>query len=154
MERLFRIRNNRHYFYTGQLPGGQQIMMGIQLPEILAVYFDKAGRFQKFESRRLQGTLSSHDDSGALAQLRAWQKELHFAAGPIRVKKFFDTQRWVGIRELPEHYEEVIEHPERFESSRLEQLQADIQEWRARGDFVLYWSENYYLDKNGEVVSS
>jgi hypothetical protein len=128
--------------------------MGILLPEMLLVHFDSAGRYQRIEVRPLKGTYVAHDDSGALQELRDWQKELHFAPSPIRVRIFFEANRTIGIRALPDHYQEAIDYPETFEPSRLKLLLDDVQEWRARGDFVFYWGEDYYLDKEGDVVSS
>jgi hypothetical protein len=94
------------------------------------------------------------DESDLTKELVAWQSEIAFVPGAIAVRPFFLPDRWIGTAELPEHYQEVLDHPERFDEQRRRLLEEDIHRWREQGDFVLYWVEDYYLTRDGELTSS
>lgn len=94
------------------------------------------------------------NDEWIREQVRLWQIELGFVDTTIVVQNFFLADDWIGISDLPEHYQHVIDHPDGYEVDRYEELSADIRLWRERGDFVLYWDEEYYLNRDGELESS
>ena len=55
---------------------------------------------------------------------------------------------------MPKHYQEVLDHPEDYDSDSLTEFEEDISLWRDEGAFVLCWTEEYYVDQSGDLVSS
>ena len=70
------------------------------------------------------------------------------------MKTFFLRDRWIGIEDIPRHYQQFLESPEEVNEEYRAELLEDIRQWRERGDFVLHWDEDYYFDRNGAISSS
>jgi len=160
LDRRYAIQDNGSYFRAGHLPNGNQVLMGIQLPNVTLVEFDHAGSFVGVYCRPIAtvGEPSSFSpaelaDSGAVT-IAVWQDQIGFVSATIHLRPFYIDSAWIGIRDLPEHYRDVIENPEDYDDERRETLMQDIGVWRERGDFVLEWCEEYYMDRAGEVTSS
>ena len=135
--------------------------MGIQLPELVMVEFEEGGEYLKTSLRELSQeqvddfqNLSEQDEGEQADAIRDWQREVGFTSATISVKPFFLQDRWIGVKNLPDHYQEFLSHPENYNSQRHKELQEDIQNWNERGDFVLYWDEEYYLNQDGELELS
>lgn len=101
-----------------------------------------------------QFTTQEQDGDSIFEELTDWQDELGFTPGTISIQQFFLSERWIGIKDLPEHYQEVIDQPDEIDESRRRELEEDIRRWLQAGDFVLYWDEEYYLNAAGELESS
>lgn len=154
---LYRIQNNPHYFYAGHLENGNQILMGVQLPELVSVEFDPDGNYIGMAVREIARTKqdsSGFDAEKLSVELRVWQSELGITPGTISVKRFFLPDRWIGIHDLPDYCQEVIDRPEDYDSERIREIEEHVRQWSESGDFVLYWNEDYYLSQEGEVVGS
>lgn len=161
IERLYHIKNDANYFYAGRIKNGKQVLMGIQAPEIIVIEFDEEGncsntilRIISKELLPTQQSISVSETDELTTKLHVWQNELGFVPGTISVKIFFLTDRWIGIRDLPDHYQNVLDRPEDYSDDRRRDLLEDIRQWKKQGDFVLYWDEEYYLNRRGEVDSS
>ena len=141
-------------FYTCTAANGHQLLFGIQLPELVVVDFDRDGILTEVAVRPLRTTTTDPYDDEVARELEEVKRELGWRPSAIHVAEFFLPDRWIGIRRLPDHYQELTDHPERFSEPQRAELEDDIGHWMARGDFVLYWNEDYYLDRDGEVVSS
>lgn len=159
--RLYNIQNDVYHYHTGLLENGNQVLMGVQLPELVMVEFNPEGHFVELAARDISGKLQRYncglyelDDDMLLVELRIWQSEIGLTPSTISVREFFFPDRWIGIKDIPEHYQDVIERPEDYDEERRRQLQDDIREWSEDGSFVLYWNEDYYLSKEGELESS
>ena len=149
------------HFYAGHLVSGTQVLMGVQFPDFVMVEFNADGDYLKtsvrkasIESKNIFDIPLTNEDEEFLTEFRGWQTELGFIAGTISVKQFFLSDRSIGIKDLPDHYQEVLDFPDNIDAKRLKELQQDIRLWRESGDFVLYWDEEYYLDQDGELESS
>lgn len=160
-ERLYTVASNPPYFYTGRLANGTQLLMGIQPPDFVLVEFDIHGNYLRVwgEDNALGSSgISQHlvepKADETLVQLQSWQTKLGIKHDTILIKKFFLPERWIGIKELPEHYQEVLDEPDTFTLERQKQLNDDIRLWNDAGSFVLYWDEDYYLNREGEIESS
>jgi hypothetical protein len=152
-ERLYTIQHDGWHYHAGRIRSGTQVLMGVQLPELVMVEFDDEGGFLRTLQRALSRAAVSDEDQRA-RELERWQEELGFTPGAISVHRYFLPERWIGIRDLPDHYQEVLDRPEALTEERRRELEEDIRLWRERGDFVLYWDEDYYLDRDGELQSS
>jgi hypothetical protein len=69
-----------------------------------------------------------------------------------------DSKPWeyegIGIEDVPWHHLEFLANPSAFEEEEQANLPTRIQEWLDRGDFVLWWGNDYDVNNHGEVVSS
>ena len=83
---------------------------------------------------------------------------MRFTPGTICVKQFFmHDPRWlngIGITDLPEHYQEFLDHPESVAEDDRVCYREEIEEWLTSGEFVLWFNEDYYLNEEGELDSS
>ena len=146
--RLYKIQNDTDHYFTGRLSNGNQVLTGSagtnsdgeqrQTPTFPLVEFDKDGT--------LLGVYT--EETGAPF------RPLRFTPGTISVKQFFLPEHWLGITDLPEHYREFLDHPENAGEDERLYYPDQIAEWRANGDFVLCCDEDYYLNEEGELVSS
>lgn len=73
---------------------------------------------------------------------------------PIRVKKFFLSEDYVGIRQYPTTIEEVLAEMNSYDDEEREYFQRDIDQWDKSKQFVLEWYKEYFVDQYGRVVSS
>lgn len=141
-------------FDAGVLPDGQQVLVGLQLPELVVVRFSSEGMLSGVEVVASIAPKNCSMAEQASTELDRWKAEVGYRAMTITVQPFFLRDRWIGIADLPQHYQEVLDQPEGFDEDIRGNLLDDIRQWQLRGDFVLYWDEDYYLNKDGEVVSS
>jgi hypothetical protein len=140
--------------------------MGFQHPELVAVMFDQKGGFIKFEAHPISDEAKAALGNGSTAigddlrriidpEFLAWQQTIGFRPGPIKVVKFFLPECYIGIQDLPQHYQEFLENPEFVtDSQEREEWYSDIKNWRDNGSFVFCWGDDLWMDKNGEVSSS
>ena len=150
----YTIQPSHDVFDAGVIPDGQQVLVGLQLPELVVVRFSKQGSLTGVTVFATVGSSNGSTADQANAELARWEAEIGFRATPITVEPFFLLDRRIGIADLPQHYQEVLDHPESVDKDRRLDLLDDIRQWQVRGDFVLYWDEDYYVNKDGEVVSS
>lgn len=150
----YTIRPGHGVFDAGVLPDRQQVLVGIQFPELVVVHFSSNGVLLGVEVVATVLSRSGITIDQASRELARWKSVAGFRPMAISVEPFFLRDRLIGIADLPEHYQEVLDRPESFDEVRRSTLLDDIRQWHLRGDFVLYWIEDYYLNKDGEVVSS
>ena len=77
--------------------------------------------------------------------------------GLVRVRRFFDDRRQIGIRPIDDHHKEFAVDPEAYCSGDREDVtdQMEIlQSWVAEKQFVFDFHNNYWVDDTGEVESS
>lgn len=93
------------------------------------------------------------DDNEITSGMKDWAEQLQIVTGTISIKKFFVPEYWVGIKDLPDHYQDVLDNPNDYKSE-LDDLYVEINEWQSRGDYVLWWNDEYYMSQEGEVIST
>jgi hypothetical protein len=159
--RLYNIQHEPGSFHTGHVKNGNQILISVQLPEIVMVEFDADGNYLRVATREIPKQYLSVvndrlrvDDYVLSALIENWRDEIGLIPGTISVKQFFLPERWICIRDLPDHYQEVLDNPEDYDDEELQNLREDIRQWLAHGDFVLYLDRDYYLSSEGEVEST
>jgi hypothetical protein len=164
-EKLYLIQNLGGDGYSaGRTRDGRQILFGAFMDWLFAVYFDNDGQLIDVE-RKPWESLSSHsgmsgrvvdDRLGLLKRLSLWQVEMGIELGTIAVRKFFIPGDLVGIRDLPEHFEEFERDPEGFaeDAEHMDEFREMLKQWRENGNFCLWWSNDYWLQADGELESS
>lgn len=159
-QRLYNITTNTPYFYTGRLSDGTQMLIGVQPPNLVGIVFDVTGDYLETSLKQMdqeqEPTAEDQDkaDAAFSALIHEWQTDLGVVPGTISVNQFCLPERFIGITDLPEHYQEVLDHPENFTEERLQMLRGDIEAWRANGQFVLNWDEDYYMSEEGDLDST
>ncbi len=165
IKRLYNIRNSPPYFYTGHLSDGMQALINVQMPDLFMVVFDADGNYLRTSTKAISQERhlsdvplaeappgSAYDEFTAHAQ--EWQKELGVTPKTILVKQFYLPELHIGITDLPEHYQEVVDHPENFSAEHLQELQVEVEAWLGSGEFVLDLDIDYYMSEEGEVEST
>jgi hypothetical protein len=154
----YTVRNNGQYFTTGIDGQGRQVLMGLLFgaasPEVVGVFFDKSGDFLGSVAEPVGPRPNEDDEAAAYRTLAGLQRTIGLTPASISIKKFWLADRQVGISDLPEHYQDFLNNPGEFDERRRAELSGDVQRWFLEGDFVLWWGEDYYLDKDGDVSSS
>lgn len=77
-----------------------------------------------------------------------------FMPGTIHVKSFFVPDIWFGIQDLPDHYQEFIDQPNRADEELYFGYPELIEDWRERKSFILWCNEDYDVSEDGELESS
>lgn len=156
-QRLYLIQNDIYHYHTGRLSNGNQVLMD----ECSRIEFDAEGNLlAAFGQETSQSTLKAMDIEGnvlAVFSQKAPQSSsmmLPVTPGTISVKPFFLPELWLGIRDLPDHYQEFLDHPENANEEERHYYPEEISNWRECGNFVLWWNEDYYLNEDGELESS
>jgi hypothetical protein len=168
---LYPIRTEESYLlHTGFTSDNRQVLMGLYCPDIVAIFFEQNGSLLEAQKRRLsflkpdEGVYDIYDPR-ITDELLSWQTELGFQPGTIRVKRFFVWDNpefssdlpWmrngIGIQDYPDHFAEILGDPNALEEEK-EALQKSLEPWEADGQFVLWWGNDYWLNREGEFVSS
>jgi hypothetical protein len=157
--RLYSLRSHPYYgFHTGNLPSEQQLLVGRYYNAILAIFFDATGQMLQINEKIVINTTRIPLDFTPEEQrqfddaITSYLAQLHFQEGPIHVWEFFT--HGVGIDILPSHYQDFLDDPTRFPLEEHEYIRQDIERWLGRGNFVFYWGEDYYCNREGKVISS
>src|SRR5262249_13684062 len=84
------------------------------------------------------------------------RRELQLSPGVIRIKAFCLPEEEIAVYELPENLQNFQENPGNPNLSDVERtdLQEFFRAWKEHGQFVLIWQNDFWLDRNGEVVAS
>jgi hypothetical protein len=143
-QRLYAIQDDFYHYRTGYLDDGNQVLLlsddeGARVAESPWVEFDGEGDL-----------ITVHP--GEVTPIS--KPALSFTPGTIRVKPFFLPDLWIGIRNLPDHYQKFLDNPADASEEERRYYPEKIRDWRESGSFVLWFNEDYYLSKDGEVESS
>jgi hypothetical protein len=170
-ERLYRLQSAESYgFLAGTTSDGDQIIIGKDLCSIVAIRFDARGKLKSFEERpfdrsgnRVPALIEEVPfvlEPGAAVRITRilddWKRELGILEGTISVEEFSIPNHSIGIEELPSHHVDFLEDPESDEwtDEDRERLPRAITEWRAKGNFIFFWNEDYWMNPDGSVGSS
>ena len=84
------------------------------------------------------------------------RRELSVTSGVIRIKAFCLPEEELAVYELPESSHDFQDNPDNPDLSDEERrgLIEFFREWKAHGQFVLVWQDDFWLDGNGEVVAT
>ena len=141
-ERLYKIQNDIYHYYAGHFSNGNQVLMNSDgseddVPIFPLVEFDKDGNLLVVHITETSDFTPSV-----------------FTPGTISVKEFFVLDQWIGIKQLPEHYQEFLDAPQNATDEERLHYPKEIEGWRSSGEFVLWFSDDYYLNEEGELDSS
>ncbi len=160
-DRLYPVETHSNYgFFAGLAADARQILAGVDEFVLLIGIFDAKGNVIDSRYRDLQ-----RDDEVAVV-LNA---EFGWESALVRVKRFRFTYRngnkqnplqlaLVGvdgfaITPFPRDWEQSIADSIALGEER-EDFEGMVRGWIERGNFALYWGNEYHLDNNGRVVGS
>lgn len=157
-QRLYLIQDDVHHYRAGRLNNGNQVLMG----EFSRVEFDPEGNVVATSCPEdTSYTVQALDAEGNVLSAYFRPTDLPppsvmppFTPGTISVKPFFLTECSIGIRDLPDHLQEFLDHPENADEDERFYYPEEIDAWRECGNFVLWWNNDYYLNEDGELASS
>ena len=157
-ERRYAIRPDEGYFAAGVARGGEQVLMGLLCPNLVAFRFDQDGRLIGIDHRPVpffRDVTPPYDiyDIRLQPMLDAWKAEMGFRRATIRVLKFYSDQYWAGIEDYPSHFHEVLADPDADAEEKAD-IRESMELWDRDGQFVVLWGNDYWLDGSGRVVSS
>ena len=150
------------YFKTGRDAKGQQIIVGVLAPYIVALQFTEEGELISVTKHRaaVSDDAIPYDVHGeAFSDLLAEVKsQMGFVPGRICIQKFFLEEDYTGIQDLPEHFLDYLNNKddgEVYDPETKESYEEIIAEWKKKNNFVFWWGNDYYIDgETGEVESS
>jgi hypothetical protein len=149
-------------FETGTAEGSQ-VLLGLWFPYLVAVFFDSNGDLVSNEQRQLSsdaealGRCSFHSKEfrhHVMLERALWENELHFVSGPISVKKFSLPYYELAIEDYPSFIREVLADPTNHSVEDAKGAQDLLGIWEEVGQFVFYWTNDYWMNRDGEVVAS
>jgi hypothetical protein len=157
-ERRYAIRPDEGYFSAGVTADGQQVLMGLFCPNLVAFRFDRDGNLLSSEQRPVpffRDVTPPYDiyDRRIQPVIAAWKEEMGFRPATIRVRKFWSAEHYIGIEDYPSHFHEILSDPEADEDEKAD-VRESMELWDKDGQFVLQWGNDYWLDGAGRVVSS
>jgi len=124
------IQNNGQYFNAGQTPNNDQVLFGIlsgeKVLELSSVWFDPAGRINRFNTVEVITNPDETVESAQLRQLVNFQKAINYHPSAIRVEKFSIENRFIKIEDIPEHDQVFLNNPHDYDSERSNQLADDV----------------------------
>jgi len=177
---LYSVRNQVEYFGAGRTRSGEQVLLGIQLPELVCIAFDKDGNYLHTTTKALSedallrrdGNSAAYADNERLSpEIERRQIELGLTPGTIQVRRFQLPERTIAIKDLPDHYRALLDELDRIADAggpspafreevemlygaELGEVLEDIRQWQEQGDFVLVWDQEYYMNVHGQVIST
>jgi hypothetical protein len=155
-ERLYPLACHEGYFDAGVTADGRQALMAAFYPRTFAFFFDAEGRLLEYASQPTPQERSEKQPSYGPSRLslERWQSELGFQPKNILVRRFSNADQGVGIEDLPSHFVDFLEDPEKETEEERQHTSESIQRWIEEGEFVLYWGNDLWLNKDGHVTSS
>ena len=156
---LFPIRSApESYFHAGHMRDGRQALIARSVyGKLVAAICDGAGNLEQVIQEELPSP-PVLPDSGEVREVdQAYlYRQFGFTPGLIRIKEFRIPDEKFAVYHLPEIYREFLRNPNSpvFDEEERQAFPGLIQQWNEDGQFVLVWSNDYWLDSTGEVVAS
>lgn len=152
-EYRYTLRSEMGYrWWTGVLEDDRQFWRGVGT----AVTFDRAGKLLRVEEVESYPIPPEwyHDPSGAQRVRPPWAVDLDFEECPIRVRRFWVPERWLGIEDMPKILSEYFTDREAF-LAHGDVRAEDAESWKALGQFVfLANGGDYWINSRGDVETS
>jgi hypothetical protein len=150
-------------YTAGHDGGGRAVLLGLRYPYLVAVLFDQQGQLIEARIRPLEFEAPSVHARGPYitedpffqdrvqSVMQQWQDELAFSEGTAVLERFRIPELLIGIEDLPRHFQRFLNDPTEFSSEEQSNYPDIIREWQMNGNFVFWWGEDYYVDRDGNV---
>jgi hypothetical protein len=151
-------------YLTGTLPSGNQIIMGILLPNIWVYTFDSAGvpierdRYPlSYLPPKIDGIYKIYNEKARnkLSKcLNDFANSIKLSIGNIQIYEFFDDDNYVGITRYPSELENFIDNKEELDEEEKIEMAEQLEEWNENGYAVMCWCEEYTINHQGKVIET
>jgi len=145
-DRLYPIQRNDEYMIIAGRLEGAPVLIRFSPDNYLQLTFSVQGDLLSAEKHSYGPPTNPRQ-----AQLLLKQR---VEDGPIRVKKFFLTEPFLGIQDLPSSLEETMKEQADLDEEEAAFFREELDSWQRSQQFVLHWDNEYYLSKDGRVVAS
>ena len=145
--KLYLIQYHDYYNIIAGVIDGKQVLIKLSPDGYYFLEFADSGDFVNSKAVHFESASSRDEEVEKLKRTIRRDK-------PIRVKKFFLEEPHIGIRDLPSNLQEEIEEWDGLDDEEREYYADLIQSWRESEQFTLEWDREYYINKEGKVVSS
>jgi uncharacterized protein (TIGR02996 family) len=155
---LYPIQTARHRNWEAGLAGDCQVLMLGEHERVLGLFFDREGEFLEQQirpwPRPAQGYRGEFDELWE-ATCRPWQQELRFEPTTICVKRFAGPEGEPCIIDYAFGHRDFFQRPEELDAEERDSISRFLHEvWLPRGQFVLNWGDDFWMDNTGEVVAT
>jgi hypothetical protein len=163
---LYHLKTHEPYgFCTGKC-GDEQLIIGVLGRDLLRLTFDCDGDYKRTKKTKLPSkidkNLRQRFPDKEDPELAALLEDEQIEDCDIDVRRFFDAENDVGIKDLPGTYAQYLDGEARYLAGETEEtreqekawIESEIEQWKLRGDYVFYWINDFFVNKLGEVVSS
>src|SRR5260370_19241249 len=152
----FRITTNKEYHIFAGRAGSRQALIGLLYPRLIGVFFDLNGNFVTLQERALSAE-AEHTGSGGVfdeefaqrlqPEVLSWQQELGFQPTAINVKEFFLPNYSIGLESPATYWDPILRELHHYPQLEPEDIREMIARWDRTGQFVLWWGNDYYVDR-------
>jgi hypothetical protein len=162
-ELLFPVRSApERSFYAGYLTDRRQALVACSKSgQMIIAVFDGGGNLTEVFHQDLPSPreLLESGDLRAVYEddyQEYLQRALGLSPGLIRIKTFRLHLERFGVYELPQRQRDFLENcsDSKFSDEDRQWFPEMIQQWKERGQFVLEWGNDFWLDSTGEVDTS
>lgn len=139
--RLYPIRSTKPYWLAGPTRDGRQALVALlDQSAFIAVLFGADG-----------GVVTAEEHGRGLDE---WLRRTGFEPGTIHVRAFAHGP--FLIKDMPQEYRDFLQDPDEVPRTAREKasLQADIEEWRKWGRFILIWGDEFWMEGDGTIFAT
>lgn len=145
-DRLYPIQRNDEYgIIAGRLEGAP-VLLRFSPDNYLQLTFSEQGDLLSAEKHAYNSPTIPQQGQSLLKQ--------RVNDGLIRVKKFFLTEPFLGIQDLPSSLADTMKEQDDLDEEEAAFFREELDSWQRSQQFVLQWDNEYYLSKDGKVVAS
>lgn len=140
-----------HYgIYTGQIDETFQAIVSHYDDSLVAVLFDMDGNLVEVREKSLAGVHPKDHETA----LESWVDELKLAIQSISIYKFFLSNYKIGIKELSSDDEYFLNHQSEYSEDEQISYHQMIKDWQDSGEFVFWYNNDFWCDKEGDIIAS
>ena len=147
-EHCFLIRNDPQYGILAGRSRDAQWLISDEQDGTLVIKFNAPGNL--IDTFLLDGKLPNERRD----ERDHWKDKIGLTEATISVRRFSLARYGIGITALPSGMQQAVDAPGDLDEEELKMILEDAAGWLKDGQFVLNWGNDYYLSKDGEVVSS
>ena len=153
--RRFVLQPNEGYGFFVGTAGNQQVLVKSLNQGILVIAFSLDGHLT--DHRVISVDRKEAPDEAATDVFR----QIGFQQLPIQVHRFYLQDYQIGIRDLPQYLEDYIVNPDVYladlaggdKELEMIDLSANLADWVSKGYFVFHHDDEYWMDKDGNVLA-
>jgi hypothetical protein len=154
-----------HGYYAGTTAEDLQLLVIVQFPHFLGIFFDQAGNLLDVQRRMLSSsTITMAEQMGIHEvfrtcgdrELSSWCNSLGFREGIIKVKRFFLADYSVGIADFSRTFQNVLSNPSEYSEDEQRIARNELDRWFKEGVFEFWLNDgtDLWIASNGEIESS